>query len=95
MYYKPVSELKKVELQTPLLSLDKTKQMGELLSFLGKHTALIMLKLDGLTVELDYDGGRLIRACTRGDGITGEDITHNIPAFKNVPSPSLIKRSCA
>lgn len=83
--YKPVSELKKVELQTPLLSLDKTKQMGELLSFLGKHTALIMLKLDGLTVELDYDGGRLIRACTRGDGITGEDITHNIPAFKNVP----------
>lgn len=44
-----------------------------------------MLKLDGLTVELDYGGGRLIQASTRGDGDIGEDITHNMAAFKGVP----------
>lgn len=83
--YSPVSELEKVSLETPLLSLDKTKQAEELLSFIGNRVALIMLKLDGLTVELDYEDGKLVRASTRGDGITGEDITHNVPAFKNVP----------
>lgn len=83
--YTPVSKLEKVELETPLLSLDKTKQAEELFLFMGNHTALVMLKLDGLTVELDYGGGKLIRACTRGNGITGEEITHNIPALKNVP----------
>lgn len=83
--YTPVSKLEKVELETPLLSLDKTKQAEELFLFMGSHTALVMLKLDGLTVELDYGGGKLIRACTRGNGIIGEEITHNIPALKNVP----------
>lgn len=83
--YVPISELKKVELETPLLSLDKTKQAQELFSFIGSRAVLLMLKLDGLTVELDYDGGKLIRACTRGDGVIGEEVTHNIPAFKNVP----------
>lgn len=83
--YTPVSKLEKVELETPLLSLDKTKQAEELFLFMGNHTALVMLKLDGLTVELDYGGGKLIRACTRGNGIIGEEITHNIPALKNVP----------
>ncbi|MDO4275077.1 MAG: NAD-dependent DNA ligase LigA [Eubacteriales bacterium] len=83
--YMPVSALKKVSLETPLLSLDKTKQMEELFHFIGNRIALIMLKLDGLTVELDYEHGLLVRASTRGDGVTGEKITHNIPAFKNVP----------
>ncbi|CUX25346.1 DNA ligase [Clostridium sp. C105KSO13] len=83
--YIPISELKKVELATPLLSLDKTKQAQELFSFIGSRDVLLMLKLDGLTVELDYEGGKLIRACTRGDGVIGEEITHNIPAFTNVP----------
>lgn len=46
---------------------------------------LFMLKLDGLTTKLIYEDGRLIQASTRGDGEVGEDITHNIPAFLNVP----------
>ena len=46
---------------------------------------LLMLKLDGLTVKLVYEEGRLVQASTRGDGNVGEDITHNIPAFENVP----------
>lgn len=83
--YTPVSTLEKVHLQTALLSLDKTKQAQELLDFLDKRVALLMLKLDGLTVELDYEDGKLIKACTRGNGVIGEDITHNIPALKNVP----------
>lgn len=44
-----------------------------------------MLKLDGLTTKLIYEDGKLIQASTRGDGEVGEDITHNIPAFLNVP----------
>lgn len=44
-----------------------------------------MLKLDGLTVKLTYENGRLTEAATRGDGEIGEDITHNIPTFENVP----------
>lgn len=83
--YTPVSELEKVSLKTPLLSLDKTKQTEQLFHFIGNRDALIMLKLDGLTVELDYEDGILVQASTRGDGVTGEKITHNIPAFKNVP----------
>lgn len=83
--YTPVSELGKVKLETPLLSLDKTKQAEMLHHFIGNQSILLMLKLDGLTVELDYENGHLVQACTRGDGVIGEDITHNIPAFKNVP----------
>ena len=44
-----------------------------------------MLKLDGLTVKLTYENGRLTEAATRGDGEIGEEITHNIPTFENVP----------
>lgn len=83
--YEPVSALKKVELQTALLSLDKTKQALELLAFMDMRVVLLMLKLDGLTVELDYEDGKLTKACTRGNGVIGEDITHNIPALKNIP----------
>lgn len=83
--YLPISALEKAPLQTALLSLDKTKKLGELFSFIVEHTALVMLKLDGLTVELDYENGHLTQAITRGNGIIGEVITHNIPAFMNVP----------
>lgn len=81
----PVSSLKKVKHPIPLLSLDKTKQMGELLEMAGRSDSLLMLKLDGLTVKLCYEDGRLVEASTRGDGETGEMVTHNIPAFYNVP----------
>lgn len=81
----PVSSLEKVKHNIPLLSLDKTKQMEELLEMAGRSASLLMLKLDGLTVKLCYEDGRLVEASTRGDGETGEMVTHNIPAFYNVP----------
>ena len=81
----PVSSLKKVKHSIPLLSLDKTKQMEELLEMAARSASLLMLKLDGLTVKLCYEDGRLVGASTRGDGETGEMVTHNIPAFYNVP----------
>lgn len=83
--YPPVGELKKVLHSHPLLSLEKTKQLMDLCRFAGNHMALLMLKLDGLTVKLTYENGRLTEAATRGDGETGEEITHNVPAFSNVP----------
>ena len=81
----PVSSLKKVKHPIPLLSLDKTKRMEELLEMAGRSASLLMLKLDGLTVKLCYENGQLVEASTRGDGETGELVTHNIPAFDNVP----------
>ena len=83
--YYPVSNLEKVTHPIPLLSLDKTKQISELISFIGLQDTLLMLKLDGLTTKLIYENGELVQASTRGDGEVGEDITHNIPAYRNVP----------
>ncbi len=83
--YKAVSSLKKVRHPIPLLSLDKTKMVSELAAFLKKHAALLMLKLDGLTVKLVYEDGKLVEGSTRGDGDEGELITHNVSAFRNVP----------
>lgn len=83
--YYPVSELAKVTHPIPLLSLEKTKLVSALLDFIKGQKVLFMLKLDGLTTKLVYEDGRLIQASTRGDGEVGEDITHNIPAFLNIP----------
>ncbi len=83
--YVPISALEKVKHSVPLLSLDKTKQTDELQQMLRKAAALLMLKLDGLTIKLCYEDGELTEASTRGDGDVGELITHNIPAFCNVP----------
>lgn len=83
--YIVVSSLKQVPHPIPLLSLDKTKLVPELMTFLKKMKALLMLKLDGLTIKLVYEDGKFIEGSTRGDGDVGEDITHNIPAFMGVP----------
>ena len=83
--YKAVSSLEKVRHRIPLLSLDKTKLVSDLVSFVKDHAALLMLKLDGLTVKLVYEDGKLLQGSTRGDGDEGELITHNISAFRNVP----------
>lgn len=83
--YKVVSFLEKVKHPIPLLSLGKTKSVKDLITFLKKKDALLMLKLDGLTVKLVYEDGKLIEGSTRGDGDEGEIITHNVPAFRNVP----------
>lgn len=83
--YQVVEGLSKVEHTIPLLSLDKTKQISDVKDFIGKQEVMVMLKLDGLTVKLVYENGELIQGATRGDGSVGDDITHNIAGFKNVP----------
>lgn len=83
--YPIVSGLKEVRHEIPLLSLDKTKLIDELVSFQGNKTVNLSPKLDGLTIELVYENGRLIRASTRGDGDVGEEITHNASVISGIP----------
>lgn len=83
--YEVKSKLTKVKHDIPLLSLDKTKNTGDLIKFIKANPCLMMFKYDGLTVELIYNGGSLVQASTRGDGFIGEDITHNAKTFKNIP----------
>lgn len=83
--YEAVSELPKENHETPMLSLDKTKQVEALADFLGTKEALMSWKLDGLTVVLTYEDGRLTKAVTRGNGVTGEVITNNAKTFQNIP----------
>ena len=83
--YQIVSELKKVKHNHPMLSLNKTKSIDEMNAFIGNKDFITMLKMDGLTCSLGYKNGILVSAETRGNGIEGEDILHNIMAVKNVP----------
>ena len=80
-----VSSLKKVEHNHPMLSLDKTKSMDEVKSFMGNHQYGVMLKMDGLTCSLRYLDGQLVSAETRGDGRVGEDIFHNALVVPSIP----------
>lgn len=80
-----VSSLAVVRHPIPLLSLDKTKDIEDIKRFTGIRAIQLMLKLDGLTIKLEYENGELFRASTRGDGDEGEDITHNARVFLNVP----------
>lgn len=68
-----------------MLSLDKTKSVDELREFIGQKAVCLMWKLDGLTISLHYNGGELIGAETRGDGVIGEDVLHTVKAFANIP----------
>lgn len=81
-----VSKLEKTIHIVPLLSLDKTKSSAELVSFMGSQLIMLMLKLDGLTVKLTYEGGVLVEAATRGDGNEGEIITHNVRGITGIPT---------
>ena len=81
-----VSKLEKTIHIVPLLSLDKTKSSAELVSFMGDQLIMLMLKLDGLTVKLTYEGGVLVEASTRGDGNEGEIITHNACGITGIPT---------
>ena len=83
--YTVVNELQKVKHNHPMLSLDKTKDIEEIKSFIGNRDWIAMLKLDGLTCSLLYENGRLIRAETRGDGEIGEDVTHNAMVIPSIP----------
>ncbi len=84
--YEVVSELPKEEHPAPMLSLDKTKDVVALQSWLGVQPAILSWKLDGLTVVLTYEGGHLAKAVTRGNGLVGEVVTANARTFVNVPS---------
>lgn len=83
--YQVVSELKKVEHNHPMLSLDKTKDIEVLKSFIGDREYVIMPKYDGLSCSLLYKKGKLVRAETRGNGQVGEDITHNVMVIPSIP----------
>lgn len=83
--YEVVSELPKERHESPMLSLDKTKEVEELKDFVGDQKVLMSWKMDGLTVVLTYRDGKLYKAVTRGNGEVGEVITNNAKVFKNVP----------
>ena len=84
--YQVVNQLNKVEHSHPMLSLDKTKDLDVVKSFIGKKDYIVMAKMDGLTCSLTYENGYLIRAETRGNGIIGEDILHNALQVKSIPN---------
>lgn len=83
--YEILSELPKEAHESPMLSLDKTKSVEDLQSWLGDKTGILSWKMDGLTIVLTYEGGRLVKAVTRGNGEMGEVITSNARVFANVP----------
>ena len=84
--YPVVGKLEKATHEIPLLSLDKVKSSLDLCRFMGEHQVMFMLKLDGLTIKLTYEGGTLMEAATRGDGDVGEIVTHNTRAIGGIPA---------
>ncbi len=83
--YEILSDLPKEEHPSKMLSLDKTKEVSVLQDWLGDKDGLLSWKLDGLTVVLTYQGGKLVKGLTRGNGEIGEVITSNVKVFANVP----------
>ena len=83
--YEVLSELPKERHDSPMLSLDKTKDRESLRSWLKDQKGLLSWKLDGLTIVLTYENGELVKAVTRGNGQIGEIITNNARMFKNIP----------
>ncbi len=91
--YEVVSELPKQRHPARMLSLDKTKEVDALVSWLGDKEGLLSWKMDGLTVVLSYDNGKLVDAVTRGNGEIGEVITPNARTFVNIPGSIPYKKS--
>ena len=83
--YSVADELKEVEHNHPMLSLDKTKSVDELIEFIGDKDCFLSVKADGLTTSLHYINGKLIGAETRGDGVRGTECLQNVLTMKNVP----------
>lgn len=85
-YANKLGPLEKVTHNHPMLSLDKTKNLNDIITFSKDHFDLIaMAKMDGLTCSIRYIDGKLVSAETRGNGAIGEEITHNIVVVSNVP----------
>ena len=87
-----IDEFKKVEHTIPMLSLGDVFNEDEIIEFLqriensGVHSNYVCeLKIDGLSVSLKYEKGILVQGATRGNGVIGEDITHNVKTIKSIP----------
>lgn len=83
--YEAVEELPKETHESPMLSLGKTKDREELKEWLKEKEGLLSWKLDGLTIVLTYENGKLLKAVTRGNGEVGEVVTNNAKTFLNLP----------
>ena len=83
--YSVADELEEVAHNHPMLSLDKTKSVEELIEFVGNKNCFLSVKADGLTTSLHYINGKLIGAETRGDGVRGTECLQNVLTMKNVP----------
>lgn len=83
--YEVLSDLPKEKHPKKMLSLDKTKDVGALAAWLDSQEGLLSWKLDGLTIVLTYENGKLAKAVTRGNGEIGEVITSNARTFENLP----------
>lgn len=83
--YLVADELKEVEHNHPMLSLDKTKSVDELIEFIGDKDCFLSVKADGLTTSLHYINGKLIGAETRGNGVRGTECIQNVLTMENVP----------
>ncbi len=83
--YEILSDLPKEKHPSRMLSQNKTKSREELRDWLGGQVGLLSWKLDGLTIVLTYEDGRLLKAVTRGNGDIGEVVTNNARFFDNVP----------
>lgn len=86
IHYDVVNNLKKVTHDHPMLSLQKTKDVEDIKEFIGGRAWIAMGKMDGLTCSLRYENGELASAETRGNGIIGEDVTHNAKVIPSIPN---------
>ena len=87
-----ITDFKKITHTIPMMSLGDVFNLDEIKEFDERVKKIVLkpsyiceLKIDGLSVSLKYEKGKLVTAATRGDGVTGEDITHNVRTIKNVP----------
>lgn len=81
-----LESLAEVRHTKPMLSAGKTKSIEDLIRFAAGRAVLLSWKVDGLTLVLRYECGKLKQAITRGrEGIIGEDVTHTVRTFRNVP----------
>lgn len=83
--YEALDSLPREAHESPMLSLDKTKDRETLRQFIGDHKTVLSWKMDGLTIVLTYEKGELLKAVTRGNGTVGEVITNNARVFQNIP----------
>ena len=80
------AELKTVRHSKPMLSCNKTKNVGDIIKFVADKDVILSWKMDGLTIVLRYENGKFIQAVTRGSGgIIGEDVTHTVKHLRNIP----------